>query len=231
MNQSVLDNPAWEALNSLHANFAYGTNEAKRYRYDVLPFTGCKDGEKGSMITLDDFIARDESFYIIGEVLPVLPARWAVEYELPCAQMVLKKAGGIPPAVTGNAAVAEQLGGNNANEMFDLINTVQPGYYNTGTRLLGSYLGIRQEGRLVAMAGERMRLPGFSELSAICTLTGYTGRGYAQQLIAELCQLHAKNNIVSFLHVALTNQRAIGLYEHMGFYQRRTIIFRKMKKW
>src|SRR5206468_921875 len=105
----------------------------------------------------------------------------------------------------------------------------QPGYYNTGTRLLGSYLGIRQEGRLVAMAGERMRLPGFSELSAICTLAGYTGRGYAQQLIAQLCHLHTKNNIVSFLHVALTNQRAIALYEHMVFFQRRTIIFRKMK--
>jgi len=231
MNQSVLDNPAWEALNSLHAHFAYGTNEAKRYRHDVLPFTACRNGDKGSMITLDDFIARDESFYIIGDRLPVLPASWLVEYELPCAQMVLKDAGVAQTAVKGNSAVIEALDGNNANEMFDLINTVQPGYYKTGTRLLGSYLGIRQEGRLVAMAGERMRLPGFSELSAICTLPNYTGRGYAQQLIAALCQLHEKNDIVSFLHVALTNQRAIGLYEHMGFYQRRTIVFRKMKKW
>jgi len=226
MNQTVLDNPAWEALNGPHSDFAEGTNAAKRYRKDILPFAACKDGEKGSMISLDGFVAAGESFYIIGALLPVLPGGWKVEYELPCAQMILKE----QLAATENSVVIEPLGDGNANEMFDLVNTVQPGYYNIGTRLLGSYFGIRQEGRLVAMAGERMRLNGFSELSAICTLPGYTGRGYAQQLIAQLCRLHSKNNIVSFLHVALTNQRAISLYKHMGFYERRTIIFRKIKK-
>ena len=114
--------------------------------------------------------------------------------------------------------------------MYRLINQVQPGYYLRNTCQLGSYFGIRKNGKLVAMAGERMRLTGFSELSAICTLPGYTGLGYAQQLMQKLCRLHVAAGIVSFLHVTLSNQRAIRLYRHMGFEKRREIVFRKIQK-
>ncbi len=226
LKENVLDNPAWEALNSVHAQFALGNANAKRYKSEVLPFTGCEDG---SMVTLDPFIEAGESFFIIGDELPVMPSGCTIELELPCAQMLLRK----PFAEIqspGNSVVIEQMNASNAEEMHDLITAVQPGYYNKNTHMLGSYFGIRDGGRLVAMAGERMRINGFSELSAICTLPGYTGRGFAQQLIAKLCNLHASQNVVSFLHVALANQRAIQLYQHLGFEERRTIMFRRIRK-
>ena len=229
MEASLLDNPAWAALSTAQAVFATGTGSAKRYAPGLLPFTGCSAGGQGGMLELDVYMDAGESFFIIGD-LPLLPEGWTVELELPCAQMLLQRmpAPTVVPHVITPAVVP--LGAADAAEMLALITAVQPGYYLRGTHLLGNYSGIKENGRLVAMAGERMRMTGYSELSAICTLPGYTGRGYAQQLIVQLCQSHAAAGIMSFLHVSLANERAIRLYGHMGFVQRRTIVFRRIKK-
>lgn len=260
----VLDNPAWSALTTAQSSFAQGTTGAKRYRPGVLPFVGFMPGRPG--VELDPFIAMGESFYIIGG-LPVLPENWTVELELPCAQLIA------PEDPCGLPAAREEmllLGEADKEEMFQLINAVQPGYYLPDTRQIGEYFGIRdgtgekyhpepnhqrlafgrsaggapggirdgtgspggirQEGRLVAMAGERMRMTGFSELSAVCTLPGYTGLGYAQRLISLLCRQQVAAGITPFLHVAKANQRALGLYEHLGFRHRRDISFWRVKK-
>jgi GNAT superfamily N-acetyltransferase len=226
----MLDNPAWWALNSLHKDFALGTDQARRYRKAILPFIAYrtdKDGVPADVLDdLDPWIEPGETFYIIGR-LPILPKGWITEFELPCAQMVLPAPS---PATTPTPLAIEPLGHHNATEMFELINRIQPGYYNIDTRLLGNYYGIRQQGRLIAMAGERVRIPGFSELSAICTDPAYTGLGYAQQLIAHIGSELFAADVVPFLHVALSNQRAIRLYEHMGFQHRREISFWRCRK-
>lgn len=225
MKYTVLDNPAWGSLVSMHAPFAQGTDRVKRYQPGIVPFVACQDPASGNMEALNPWMKAGESFYIIGD-LPALPGDWTVERELPCAQMVLK----IPSLKKDATVTVSLLGDTDAAAMYELINRVQPGYYNMDTRLLGVYYGIKQEGKLVAMAGERMRLTGFTELSAVCTHPEYTGRGFAQQLITELCKRHVSAGISSFLHVSLMNQRAIRLYEHMGFEQRREISFRRVKK-
>lgn len=231
MKETALDNPAWEALTSEHAAFAQGTNRAKRYRRDIVPFVACCNAVDGGFEDLNPWISVGESFYIIGD-LPVLPGGWEVGQELPCAQMLLPPVAGrmLQESPREELVTISLLGNNDATPMYDLINNLQPGYYNLDTRLLGNYYGIRQKGRLVAMAGERMRLTGFSELSAICTHPEYKGRGYAQRLIAELCRRHVMAGVISFLHVALSNRRAIRLYEHMGFETRRSISFRLVRK-
>jgi GNAT superfamily N-acetyltransferase len=223
MNQQLLDNPAWSALSTEHADFAIGSARAKRYQPAIVPFTACRQPVEGGMHELEPWVAPGEKFFIIGE-LPALPQGWAVEHELPCAQMLLTRP--LPPST--QQEYITQLGDADAEDMYRLINLVQPGYYNMDTRLMGTYFGIRQNGTLVAMAGERMRMAGFSELSAICTHPEYTGRGYAQRLIEQLCRMHAAKGIASFLHVALTNERAIRLYGHMGFEQRRVISFHRI---
>jgi predicted GNAT family acetyltransferase len=114
--------------------------------------------------------------------------------------------------------------------MFTLINKVQPGYYEKDTHLLGNYFGIRQEGVLVAIAGERMRPEGLTEVSAICTDPAYTGRGYARQLTAHVCRRNLEQGLTPYLHVLQSNQRAIGIYESLGFKARRMISFWKLKK-
>ncbi|GGA96852.1 hypothetical protein GCM10011511_20190 [Puia dinghuensis] len=219
-----MDNPAWSALTTEQSPFALGTGEAKRYRRNILPFAALAPGREAS--DLDPLITQGESFYLIGD-LPVLPTHWTLEVELPCAQLIAPENLTISPATQEEIVL---LGEADKTEMFQLITRVQPGYYHPDSRQLGEYYGIRQEGRLVAMAGERMRLTAFSELSAVCTLPEYTGRGYAQQLMAHLCRRQRAAGITPFLHVSKANSRALRLYEHLGFRHRRDITFWRVKK-
>jgi len=222
--KTALDNPAWWALDSYHANFAIGGDLAKRYQPGILPFAACHPVGQDSVAALDPLINPGESFYLIGE-LPTPPAGWIVELELPCAQMIG------PAAITAPDDVPlSLLGEADKEEMYDLITSAQPGYYNRDTLRLGTYYGIRMNGKLVAMAGERLRLKGYTELSAICTHPEYRGQQYAQRLIARLCQLHHAAGIAPFLHVAASNERAIRLYEYMGFTHRRQISFWRIRK-
>jgi len=235
--EPMLDNPAWSSLTTAQASFAEGSDLVKRYKKGILPFIACKIDRHGipadALTDLDPLIQPGEIFYHIGR-LPVMPAGWAAEFELPCAQMILSAP--IPTPI--GTPTIEPLGPANADEMYDLIHRVQPGYYHRDTHLLGDYFGIRQQGRLVAVAGERMRhsthgkppRTGYNELSAICTDPAYTSRGYAHSLIAHLSQIHARAGVTSYLHVALTNKRAIRLYEHLGFRHRREISFWRCRK-
>ncbi|SKA43426.1 FR47-like protein [Chitinophaga eiseniae] len=224
--EQSLDNPAWSALTTVQAPLAEGTDHCKRYRQEILSFIACDHAAGHSLDELQPWIHEGESFYLIG-ALPPLPANWQLVHELPCAQMVLQDMADVPVKTPVDISVMTAADGA---DMYDLVNRVQPGYFNPGTPLLGTYYGIRQEGRLVAMAGERMRMKGFSELSAIVTDPAYTGRGLAQQLITRLCRQHAGEGITSMLHVSVANERAIRLYEHMGFATRREIVFRKITR-
>jgi GNAT superfamily N-acetyltransferase len=215
---SVLDNPAWHALNSKHRDLAIGTAQAKRYSPEIVSFIGFEQSPE----SLDPFIKEGESFFIIGD-LPPLPAHWKMQHDLVCLQMVCEKF-----IMAGDATVIEEL--SNSQEMYELVTKVQPGYYLPGTHRMGNYFGIRQEGKLVAMAGERMRLDGLTELSAIVTLPEFTGRKYAGHLITHLVNRNLAAGIIPFLHVSQSNERAIGLYEHLGFVTRRKISFYLIKK-
>lgn len=229
---TALNNPAWSALTTTQAPFAEGMETAKRYRSGILPFAGLATADAAAAAALDPLMAPGESFYLIGD-LPPLPANWKLELELPCAQLLA------PADLHGMPQSQETivpLGEADKDDMYRLISSIQPGYYHPDTRQLGEYFGIRRKDRLIAMAGERMRLTsvtgqkGFTELSAICTHPEYTGHGYAQQLIAWLCRRQAAAGITPFLHVALSNERALRLYIHLGFRHRREIAFRRMRK-
>ncbi|WP_315814004.1 GNAT family N-acetyltransferase [Paraflavitalea speifideaquila] len=215
-----LDNPAWWALNGVQQSFAIGAPHIKRYQRGILPFAAYEYGTTESITALDTWLQPNEVFFLIGD-LTSLPAHWTILNELPCAQMINQTAV-TPPA--GNVMIAT-LTDDHSGDMYHLIQKVQPGYYEPDTHRLGSYYGIWQEDKLVAVAGERMRLEELSELSAICTDPAYTGRQYAQHLIAHLCNTNLDKGIIPFLHVLETNERAIRLYEYMGFTRRRTISF------
>ena len=220
---SLLDNPAWSALTTVQAAFAVGNEGARRYRKGVLPFAALGPGARAE--DLDILMAADESFYLIGE-LPELPANWTLELELPCAQLLAPGSAG----ALANRVEIEELEEAHRTEMFDLVNSVQPGYYLPDTRQLGHYFGIFVRGQLVAMAGERIRMTGYSEISAVCTLPEYRGRGFAQQLMARVCEVQVAEGIQPFLHVSKANTGALRLYEHLGFRYRRDISFYRVKK-
>jgi predicted GNAT family acetyltransferase len=96
--------------------------------------------------------------------------------------------------------------------------------------MMGDYYGIRQNGELVAVTGERMRMEGLTEISAVVTHPDFTGRKYAQQLVAHVAIKNIEAGIIPFLHVAESNERAIGLYKRLGFTRRRIIDFWKIRR-
>ena len=115
------------------------------------------------------------------------------------------------------------------DELFQLVNFVQPGFIMDKTHLLGDYFGIRIDGKLVATAGERLKMTGFIELSAVCTLPEFTGKGYAQVLIRQVCERIFKKGPIPILHVLDSNTRAIKLYELFNFKKRIDFPFLKLK--
>jgi len=220
----ILDNPAWSALCSVQMAFAVGNEGARRYRKGVLPFAALGPGARAA--DLDPLMDAGEFFYLIGE-LPELPANWTLELELPCAQLLAPEDIRRLPAVTETLVA---LGEEHRDEMYTLVMAVQPGYYLRDTPSLGNYFGVLDGGRLAAIAGERIRMAGFSEISAVCTLPQYRGRGFAQQLMTRVCEAEVAQGVQPFLHVSKANTRALSLYEHLGFRHRRDISFWRIKK-
>ena len=220
-----LDNPAWYALAETHQPFAVGNASLKRYQKDIVSFFAFDHAEENALSQLDGFTDAGETFFIIGS-LSALPPNYHIETRLSCVQMFCFKLTNLPPA-TGNI---EQLEQNDEQQMLALINLVQPGYFLPGTRLMGDYFGIWQNGELVAVTGERMRMHGLTEISAVVTHPDFTGRLYAQQLVAHVSKKNIDAGIVPFLHVAESNERAIGIYQRLGFTWRRIIDFWKIRR-
>ena len=221
---SKLDNPAWFALSETHADFSISSGKAKRYRAEIVSFAAQESGTVELTPDLKSLLGKNDSVFVIGE-LPVQSNEFVMETVLPCAQMI-----SFSPVKIKSLVTIEQLHEENDGELNTLVNFVQPGYFNKETRLMGDYFGIRQDGKLVAVTGERMRMFGLTEVSAVVTHPDYTGRGFAQQLVAHVVNKNLDSGVIPFLHVSESNQRAIGIYEMLGFVKRRTINFTKIIK-
>jgi predicted GNAT family acetyltransferase len=114
--------------------------------------------------------------------------------------------------------------------MVELASLTKPGPFGRRTHELGTYLGIRSEGKLVAMAGERLKVPGYTEVSAVCTHPEHTGKGYARVLMTEMMQCIRDRGETPFLHVRRDNRRAVELYERLGFRTRVTTHYAVLRK-
>ncbi len=220
-----LDNPAWYALTETHQSFAVGKSSLKRYQNNIVSFFAYDHAQKDAFLEADLMTEVGESFFIIGD-LPVLPKNYHVESKLPCLQMTCFALSNLPETT----ATIVRLDEDDEEQMLTLINDVQPGYFLPGTRRMGDYFGIRQNGELVAITGERMRMNGLTEISAVVTHPQFNGRKFAQQLVAHTAKKNIEADIIPFLHVAESNDRAISLYQWLGFLPRRMIDFWKIKR-
>jgi GNAT superfamily N-acetyltransferase len=149
-----------------------------------------------------------------------------VEQELECLQMVLPPEAPLPRPGDG----IEPLSGANAAEMVALTDAAFPGFFRPATHRMGSYAGVRADGRLIAMAGERLRLEGYPELSGICTHPDHRGKGLAAGLIGHLVRAHRREGLTSWLHVGAPNTRAIELYVHLGFKRLQHLLLRRISR-
>ena len=221
---SKLDNPAWHALTERHAGFALGTDELKRYNPAIVIFAGFYRGKENIAEQFDEVFTASDSFFLFDDY-PALPLNYIVETVVQCLQMVCEIP--MPVPITENIV---PLDASNQEEMYSLVSQVFPGYYLPGTALMGDYFGIFKEGKLVAIAGERLCMNGFTEISAVVTHPNHTGRKYAQQLVSQLNDKNLQDGNIPFLHTGSNNERAINIYELLGYKKRRIIPVTKIKR-
>lgn len=216
MDPSPLDNPVWACLSGAHRQFAEGDGLALRYRRGFSPIAALAEPTEAAYAALARLAAPDEYLHLgLIEVNPVPPG-WKVEVEQPVLQMV----GTAPVARRPSEFTPVVLGDADVPAMLALTSLTHPGPFGPLTHQLGTYIGVKVDGRLVAIAGERFALPGHREISAVCTHPDWQGRGLARLLMTRLIDAMLRDGITPFLHVLEANTAAVGLYERMGFRKR-----------
>ncbi|MEU6847200.1 GNAT family N-acetyltransferase [Streptomyces sp. NPDC046716] len=215
-----LDNPAYAALTGPHARFAERSGRVLRYPADVSPWLALPDDfTAGDWTDLAAFADSDGTVPVPG-VSEDLPEGWEAVFDLPGVQFVDD---GVDAAHDPEAV---RLTEADVPEMLDLVARTEPGPFEARTIELGTYLGIRRDGVLAAMAGERLHPPGFTEISAVCTDPAYRGQGLAGRLVRAVAAGIRDRGETPFLHTSAANTNAIRLYEALGFRLRRTTRFR-----
>ena len=212
----MLQNPVWGALTGPQACFAEAAGNAARFLPDIAPFAALAD--PGSPDAWSDLATLTDQALLTGPSLTPGPG-WEVVVSVPGVQMAGHGMTGVadPDAVL--------LTETDVPEILDLVERAKPGPFRKRTIELGRYLGIRHEGRLVAMAGERFRLPGWTEVSAVCTDPDFQGRGLGARLTLAVAAGILGRGELPFLHAAADNERAIRLYERLGFEPSHDVIF------
>jgi ribosomal protein S18 acetylase RimI-like enzyme len=215
-DEALLDNPVYAALCGAHARFAQVSGRARRYPADIAPFLALP-----SLPSAEDWrdaagLVAPGTFAAVRYSDAELPDAWHAVEEFDLVQMIGERVTG------GDCPEAIRLGAADVPEMLELVAQTEPGPFLPRTIELGDYLGIRCDGALVAMAGERFQLDGWTEISAVCTHTEHRGRGLASQLTrALIARIQLRSQRV-FLHVLSANTGAIRLYEELGFRARQT---------
>ncbi|MFJ8495718.1 GNAT family N-acetyltransferase [Streptomyces sp. NPDC094038] len=214
----VLDNPAWAALTGPHTHFAERVGRAARYQADVAPFHAVTDeDDPRAWADLATLVGPGGSAAVRGVTEP--PNGWEL----------VQTGQGVQLVDTGLQAEpdreAVRLGPADVPQILDLVARTRPGPYLPRTVELGTYLGFRHGGRLIAMAGERLHPPGWTEISAVCTDPDHRGRGLATRLVRAVAAGIKERGEQPFLHASATNTDAIRLYESLGFTLRCRTVF------
>jgi predicted GNAT family acetyltransferase len=213
-----LDNPAWHALTTLHARFAEGDALAKRYPATMSQIGAVRESTAEAHRSMAKLLGPGGIARLFmsepGEPSPF----FSVLEKFEVRQMIGPRQ---PPRDEEDDI--QELTAADVPEMLRLIELTRPGPFGARTHEMGTYLGIRKAGRLVAMAGERLRLPGFTEISSVCTDPEHRGRGYARRLVSALARRIAQRDETAFLYVLLDNDPALRIYEKLGFETRRCV--------
>jgi ribosomal protein S18 acetylase RimI-like enzyme len=212
-----LDNPVWHALCGPQATLAEGSGRARRYRREFAEFAALDDGaDPEAWSSLTDVVGPGGFALVLTADKPRVG--WQVLGTFPVRQMVLDRDPSEIAELDGaDDSRVELLGVSDAATMAALVAATEPGPWSTRTHELGDFAGVRLDGRLVAMAGQRMRLADAIEISAVCADPEHRGRGYARAVVATIAARTARAGCVPFLHVRDDNSAAIRVYESLGF--------------
>jgi ribosomal protein S18 acetylase RimI-like enzyme len=221
--ESLFADPVWHSLQTKHRHFALSHGDACRYPADVAPFAAVAKPGVAAMKQLSSLLAPEESLWIFGDHHTAIP-ELVFETTLKCLQMVVEAHAEFPAPMNGIVPLAD----DHAQEMVALTDIAFPGFFRARTNQMGSYYGIRNDGDLIAMSGERMQLDGYPEISGVCTHPSHRGKGLAAALISRLVHNHRRAGLISWLHVSSDNHHAIELYRRLGFRIVREIVLTRI---
>jgi len=223
----LLDNAVWHALHTRHAHFAEGDPSGRAVRFDPeVAFFGAVDAlDAEGWASLAALTGPEGYAMLFRDEVPSPPpasafasrSGWEEVLRLPTWQMV---AGRLRP-VPDIAPVP--LGPEDADEMLALVQLTEPGPFFPRPHEMGSYVGVKREDRLVAMAGERLKLPGWTEVSAVCTHPDARRQGLGAALTLWMARAIRESGDEAFLHVIASNENALRLYQALGFEIRRMV--------
>jgi predicted GNAT family acetyltransferase len=222
-----LDRPIWSALTTRQQALAEGGARALRYPTAVGPFADMVDMSPESFAALGALMSGSEIAVLFTPDVVTAPAEFKILLAESGEQMV-----GTPAESTMRGVDIVTLGAEDVPAMMALTELTKPGPFTLRTHELGTFLGIRIDGQLVAMAGERMKPANYTEMTAICVHPDYRGRGYAQVLLGAVGGQITARGEIPFLHVFSKNNSAIALYRRQGMEIRRrlyvTVLQRQM---
>ncbi len=247
-----LDNVIWQALTTRQVEFAEGSGQAHRFTPEVSPLAAFRECTLEGYESLAGLVDARTTIGLFLEAAYQPQAGWSFVAGAPMPEMVCEDDGvAWAPAAGLRAADSPfdpaqgrrgrlsphepepeivELGVADVPEMMELTALTKPGPFGKRTHELGTYLGIRRDGKLVAMAGERLKVSGYTEVSAVCTHPEHTGHGYARILTMEVVRRIRGRGETPFLHVRGDNVRAIKLYQRLGFSQRVLLHFAVLRK-
>jgi GNAT superfamily N-acetyltransferase len=205
--------PVWNALQTTHQPLALAVGRACKYPQDIAPFAAVAENTPAAFQDLHSLLLPGETTYVMHEQPPdVVGLRSGGT--LPCLQMVFPSSLAFPET---KPIEITPLTCADAPAMVELTNLAFPGFFRSRTCLMGNYYGLWEDGRLIAMGGERLIINPWREISGVCTHPEHRGKGYAPRIMTQLLHDHRAAGHTSCLHVASTNRTAIDLYLRMGF--------------
>jgi predicted GNAT family acetyltransferase len=210
-----LDRAVWNALATRHARFAVGGARARRFAPDIGPLAAARDDDPQSLAELAELVPADGTLLLLQADPVVLPPGIVATTTAAGVQMVAAELTRAAAAATDLAI--ERLSEADMPAMVELATLTRPGPFTSRTPVLGEFWGMKEGGVLVAMAGERMRHEGFTEVSGVCTHPRVRGRGLARALSAHVAARILERGETPYLHAYAKNTPAIRLYESLGF--------------
>ena len=219
--ESLLKNPVYYALATGDRLLAEGDAHVKYFPAEVSPFAGFEEGLTDGFERLHALLPAGRSIlFARPEPLTQVPGGWLIKHHIPGLQFIHRQLQSYRPQ-----AEIRTLHQAHILEMIALTRLTRPGPFGTRTIEFGSYGGIFEKGKIAAMAGERLHIENFSEISAVCTHPEYLGKGYATDLLQYLIQHLLSKGKTPFLHVRADNERAIAVYQRLGFAKSRLMQF------
>jgi predicted GNAT family acetyltransferase len=215
--ETGLDRPVWASLGTHHAALSEGSALARRFARDVNVFASARDDGADSLAALAALVPPGERVYVLQVPAIVVPPGLVAAKVALGVQMVATRALHAEAAADTGPEAIVPLGDADAPEMVALTRLTEPGPFLARTHTMGRFVGIRIDGRLAAMAGERMRFPGHTEVSGVCTHPDFRGRGLARRLSAAIAAGIQDRAERPFLHAWRANEAAIALYRELGF--------------